>query len=86
MNSCIMEYRLSQRGAQREAHSRLGDDCAPADGDGAFLSLIDRAEVKNRILAALPKAEFELLSKAMSPVDLELGETLHRHGDVIEHV
>lgn len=50
------------------------------------MSLPVRAAVKNLILAALPKAEFELLSKAMSLVDLELGETLHRHGDVIEHV
>lgn len=50
------------------------------------MSLPDKATVKNRILAALPDAEFAMLSKAMTPVELELGQTLHRHGDVIEHV
>jgi CRP-like cAMP-binding protein len=50
------------------------------------LSFIDQATLKNRILAALPAAEFALLSKRMMPVRLELGETLHRHGDVIDYV
>ena len=50
------------------------------------MSLPDKAIVKNRILAALPDAEYQLLSRSMSLVDLELGQTLHRHGEVIHDV
>ncbi|MDP3739385.1 MAG: Crp/Fnr family transcriptional regulator [Hyphomonadaceae bacterium] len=42
--------------------------------------------IRNRILAALPPLEFELLALNLVPVDLHLGETLHRSGDTIEHV
>jgi len=45
----------------------------------------DQTTVRNRILAALPAAEFAMLSKGLSLVTLDLGQTLHRHGDVIEH-
>jgi len=51
-----------------------------------YLSLPEKAKVKNRILSALPKAEFEMLAPAMTLVDLDLGQTLHRQGDIIEHV
>ena len=46
----------------------------------------DQSTCRNRILAALPAAEFAVLSRKLTPVTMELGETLHRHGDVIEHV
>jgi CRP-like cAMP-binding protein len=43
-------------------------------------------EIRNRILAALPTSEFALLAKNLVPVDLQLGETLHRAGEKIEQL
>lgn len=45
-----------------------------------------QANVKNRILAALPPAEFATLIGSLTYVDLSLGESLHRAGDSIEKV
>lgn len=42
--------------------------------------------VKNRLLAALPASEFASLAKHLTYVELELGETLHRHGDKIDQL
>ena len=42
--------------------------------------------IRSRILAALPPLEFELLALNLVPVDLKLGETLHRAGEPIEYV
>jgi CRP-like cAMP-binding protein len=42
--------------------------------------------LRNRILAALPAPEFALLASNLVPVDLQLGEPLHRAGDTIKHV
>jgi CRP-like cAMP-binding protein len=49
------------------------------------LALIDQKKVRNRILSRVPLAEFALVSQSLMLVELDLGETLHRHGDVIEH-
>lgn len=46
----------------------------------------DQARVKNRLLSALPASEFASFSPHLAHVDLELGQTLHRHGELIEHV
>lgn len=46
----------------------------------------EQKSVKNRILAALPAAEFELLARGLSHVELSMGQTLHRAGDKIEQV
>ena len=51
-----------------------------------FLPLIDQKAIKNRILAALPATELALLSPRLTLVALELGQTLHRHGDKIDNV
>lgn len=48
--------------------------------------LTNQADIRNRILAALPAVEFAAISKLLQRVTLDLGETLHRSGDVIEHV
>ncbi len=45
-----------------------------------------QSTVKNRILAALPPLEFALLAKHLNHVDLALGESLHRAGDLISNV
>jgi CRP-like cAMP-binding protein len=45
-----------------------------------------QSAVKNRILAALQPIEFALLTKHMTHVDLALGESLHRAGDLISNV
>lgn len=50
------------------------------------MPLIVQATIKNRILSALPPAELAMLSSRLALVTMELGQTLHRHGDVIEHV
>lgn len=42
--------------------------------------------VKNRILAALPPAEFATLAPNLTLIELELGETLHQPGEPIENV
>jgi CRP-like cAMP-binding protein len=45
-----------------------------------------QAIVLNRILAALPPEEFELIAKHLTHVDLELGQSLHRAGEIIDYV
>lgn len=51
-----------------------------------FLTLIDPSAIKNRLLSALPPAEIEMMSKRLTLVTLDLGQTLHRHGDLIDQV
>jgi CRP-like cAMP-binding protein len=50
------------------------------------MSLPLQTAVKNRILAALPPSEFALIAKHLTHVELALGESLHRAGDVISNV
>ncbi|MFZ2030805.1 MAG: Crp/Fnr family transcriptional regulator [Vitreimonas sp.] len=50
------------------------------------MSLPTQSSVKNRILAALPPLEFAMLANHLTHVDLALGESLHRAGDVISNV
>jgi CRP-like cAMP-binding protein len=50
------------------------------------VSRLLQSAVKNRILAALPGAEFALLAGHMSHVDLVLGENLHRASEPISSV
>ena len=45
-----------------------------------------QATVRNRILAALPPAEFVLAADHLTHVEHTLGESLHRAGDKISHV
>jgi CRP-like cAMP-binding protein len=47
---------------------------------------IDQTLVENRILSALPPAEFALLAPTLTHVDMALGQTLHLAGEPIEHV
>lgn len=68
------------------AHSHLRDTCAPATGAGAVVIPTNQTQIRNRLLAALPAVEFAAISKLLQRVTLDLGQTLHRHGDVIEHV
>lgn len=48
--------------------------------------LPEAAPIRNRLLAALPEAEFALVMRSLIPIQLELGQTLHRAGDTIDHV
>jgi CRP-like cAMP-binding protein len=50
------------------------------------LSTIVQSTIRNRILAALPAPEFALVAASLMPVDLQLGQTLHRSGDVIDQI
>ncbi len=45
-----------------------------------------QTKVRNRILAALPAREYEIIAKSLTHVDLHLGESLHRAGDRIDQV
>jgi CRP-like cAMP-binding protein len=45
-----------------------------------------QAGVRNRLLAALPTSEFALLAEHLIPVDLTLGQSLHRAGEKISVV
>ncbi len=51
-----------------------------------IVALIDQTAIKNRILSALPAAELALISGRLTLVTMDLGQTLHRHGDVIDQV
>jgi CRP-like cAMP-binding protein len=42
--------------------------------------------IKNQILAAIPRDEYERLLPNLEPVDLPLGQILYKSGDVIEDV
>src|SRR5688572_25769029 len=42
--------------------------------------------VKNKILAAIPAAEFALVAEHLTAVHLQLGESLHRAGEPITNV
>ncbi len=46
----------------------------------------DQKTVRNRLLAALPAAEFASLALGLTRVTLEFGQSLHRAGDVIDYV
>jgi CRP-like cAMP-binding protein len=46
---------------------------------------IDQSKIRNRLLASLPAAEYTLVSAALERVTLELGQTLHRSGEVIDY-
>jgi CRP-like cAMP-binding protein len=50
------------------------------------MSGLSQEAVRNRILAALSATEFALVASGLVPVDLQLGEPLHRAGDPIRHV
>lgn len=50
------------------------------------MSHLDQTTVKNRILSELPAREFAGIARHLTYVELELGQPLHSHGDVIEHV
>jgi len=50
------------------------------------MASISQSKLHNRLLASLPANEFALVSGALERVSLELGQTLHRSGEVIEHV
>jgi CRP-like cAMP-binding protein len=50
------------------------------------VAIIDQNATRNRILSALPAAELALISKRLTLVTMDLGQTLHHHGDVIDHV
>lgn len=45
-----------------------------------------QASVLNRILATLPSEEFALVAAHLTRVELDLGESLHRAGDMIGYV
>lgn len=45
-----------------------------------------QSHVRNRILAALPFAEFAIVAPCLTPISLDFGETLHRAGERIDDV
>ena len=47
---------------------------------------LEQENVRNRLLRLLPAAEFNVIAPHLTPVELEMGQTLHRAGDPIEHV
>jgi CRP-like cAMP-binding protein len=46
----------------------------------------ERAQVPNRILAALPRADYQRLSNKLEPVNLSFGEVLYEPGDQVRYV
>ena len=50
------------------------------------MPLSNQANIRNRLLSALSAEDFAKLAPRMTRVTLELGQTLHHHGDVINEV
>lgn len=50
------------------------------------MSLFVRGEMKNRLLATLPKREYERLLPGLKPIQLVFGDVLYEPGDIIKHV
>lgn len=50
------------------------------------MTQIDQKTVRNRILAALPANEFAAVARHLTPITMDLGQSLHRAGDTIEVV
>ncbi|MEP6933244.1 MAG: Crp/Fnr family transcriptional regulator, partial [Nitrospirota bacterium] len=50
------------------------------------MSQLNQSLVRNRLLAAMPATEFATFAKHLTLVDLELGQSLHRAGSVIDFV
>jgi CRP-like cAMP-binding protein len=48
--------------------------------------MLDTLSVSNRILARLPRKEYQRLLPALELVTLKFGEMLYRHGETIKHV
>lgn len=51
-----------------------------------LMRVADRVPVANRLLAALPHAEYRRLLASLEPVTLTFGEVLYEPGDAIKHV
>lgn len=51
-----------------------------------LMRVADRVPVANRLLAALPRAEYRRLLASLEPVTLAFGEILYEPGDSIRHV
>ena len=51
-----------------------------------LMRVADRVPVANRLLAALPRAEYRRLLADLEPVTLAFGEILYEPGDAIRHV
>jgi CRP-like cAMP-binding protein len=51
-----------------------------------LMRVADRVPVANRLLAALPRAEYRRLLANLEPVTLAFGEILYEPGDAIRHV
>jgi CRP-like cAMP-binding protein len=49
-------------------------------------SLTIRGKIVNRLLATLPKKEYERLTRGLKRISLEFGEVLYKPGDSIKHV
>lgn len=67
------------------ARGRLRDVCAPARDGGAPIQNT-HPTIRNRLIAALSPAEFAAIAPSLKRVTLELGQPLHRAGEVIEDV
>ena len=67
--------------AARRALRELAGRSAAANVDAA-----NERSTANRLLAALPPAEYEYLIAGLEPVTLKQGEVLHEPGAPIEHV
>ncbi|MDP3493467.1 MAG: Crp/Fnr family transcriptional regulator [Hyphomonadaceae bacterium] len=50
------------------------------------MSALEQKTIRNRLLRALPPAEFNFIAPHLTPIDLDMGQTLHRSGDVIDNV
>ncbi len=66
------------------ARDRLRDACAPAPGAGAVVPATMQPLLRNRLLAALPAAEFAIVGPGLTRVELTLGQTLHHAGKPID--
>ena len=67
--------------AARRALREAANSSSAVIGDRA-----DEASVANRLLAALPRAEYQSLLAGLEPLTLKFGEVLHEPGVALRHV
>ena len=80
----VIDYGSAKVIAFPAARRALRDAARRADAAGQEAAL--DAPVANRVLAALPRAEYQQLLPGLEPVTLKFGEVIHEQGAPIRHV
>ena len=67
-------------------HKRAGAVRSYGRAEASRVAAVARVRTPNRVLAALPAREYELLLSGLEPVKLTYGEVLYEPGELMRHV